>query len=75
MVTLAIQGGRKDKIRPGDILGALTGDAGIPGSDVGKIDVADMVSYVAIRRASAGQALGQLRNRGIKGRSFRVRQI
>jgi ATP-independent RNA helicase DbpA len=75
MVTLAIQGGRKDKIRPGDILGALTGDAGIPGGDVGKIDVADMVSYVAIRRASAGQALGQLRNRGIKGRSFRVRQI
>ncbi|HEX5276112.1 MAG TPA: ATP-dependent RNA helicase DbpA [Fluviicoccus sp.] len=75
MVTLAIQGGRKDKIRPGDILGALTGDAGIPGSEVGKIDVADMVSYVAIRRASAGKALSQLRNGRIKGRGFRVRQV
>lgn len=75
MVTLAIQGGRKDKIRPGDILGALTGEAGISGADVGKIDVADMVSYVAIRRAAAGRALGQLRNGKIKGRSFRVRQI
>ncbi|MDO8330735.1 MAG: ATP-dependent RNA helicase DbpA [Fluviicoccus sp.] len=75
MVTLVIQGGRKDKIRAGDILGALTGEAGIPGSEVGKIDIADMVSYVAIRRSSAAKALNQLRNGNIKGRSFRVRQI
>jgi ATP-independent RNA helicase DbpA len=75
MITLAIQGGRKDKIRAGDILGALTGDGGIPGSEIGKIDIADMVSYVAVRRASAGRALGQLRNGRIKGRSFRARQV
>ena len=37
MHTLCIGAGRKDKLRPGDILGALTGDAGLPGSQVGKI--------------------------------------
>ena len=41
MVTLCIDGGRKNKVRPGDILGALTGDAGIPGDQVGKIDIFD----------------------------------
>ena len=75
MVTLCIQGGRKDKVRPGDILGALTGDAGIPGSEVGKIDIADNQSFVAIRRGSAGKALLRLRAGTIKGKNFRVRQI
>jgi ATP-independent RNA helicase DbpA len=42
MVTLCIDGGRKNKVRPGDILGALTGEMGIPGSEVGKIDVRNL---------------------------------
>jgi len=74
MVTLWIDGGRKDKVRPGDILGALTGTAGIPGADVGKIDLFDKQSYVAIKRASADKALACLRNGKIKGRSFNVRK-
>lgn len=74
-ITLAIAAGRKDKVRPGDILGALTGEAGIAGSAVGKIDVTDRATYVAIERATADQALGRLLNGRIKGRKFKVRKL
>ncbi len=74
MVSLWIAGGRKDKVRPGDILGALTGDTGIPGSAVGKIDIFDNHAYVAIKSESADDALTCLRNGKIKGRSFNVRK-
>jgi ATP-dependent RNA helicase DbpA len=73
--TLCISGGRKDKVRPGDILGALTGEAGIDGKAVGKIDVMDYAAYVAIDSGVANQALGQLINGKIKGRKFKVRRL
>jgi ATP-independent RNA helicase DbpA len=73
--TLVIDAGRKDKLRPGDIVGALTGDAGFKADDVGKIDVFATRSYVAIRRDLAGKALARLREGKIKGRSFRVRPL
>lgn len=73
MATLCIHGGRKQKVRPGDILGALTGEAGIAGKAVGKIDVTDFSSYVAIERAHAKTALGRLLNGKIKGRKFKAR--
>ncbi|RJS93603.1 ATP-dependent RNA helicase DbpA [Salinisphaera sp. Q1T1-3] len=72
MATLVIQGGRRDKLRPGDILGALTGDGGLSGADVGKIDIADTRSYVAIARAEARPARDRLRKAGIKKKRFRV---
>jgi len=75
MVTLCIDGGRKDKVRAGDILGALTGEAGMHASEIGKIDIADNWAYVAIRKDCAGRALNRLRNGQIKGRKFKVRQV
>ncbi|MCM2359950.1 MAG: ATP-dependent RNA helicase DbpA [Geobacteraceae bacterium] len=75
MVTLCIDGGRKNKMRPGDILGALTGEAGIAGSEVGKIDVFDFHAYVAVIRTSAAQALSCLSGNKIKGRFYKVRKI
>ena len=75
MVTLCIDGGRKNKMRPGDILGALTGEAGIEGGEVGKIDVFDSHAYVAIKQGSAAQALTCLSGNKIKGRFFKVRQV
>ena len=75
MVTLAIDGGRKNKVRPGDILGALTGDAGVPGDQVGKINIFDFVAYVAIKRDSARKALAQLEQGRIKGRKFKIRRL
>jgi len=74
MVTLCIDGGRKNKLRPGDILGALTGEGGIAGSEVGRIDVFDFHTYVAIVRQSVEQALNSLARNRIKGRFFRVRR-
>ncbi|WP_165954280.1 ATP-dependent RNA helicase DbpA [Seongchinamella unica] len=74
-VTLCIAGGRKHKVRPGDILGALTGEAGIDGKAVGKINVTDYAAYVAIEHAVADKALGRLLNGRIKGRKFKVRRL
>jgi len=71
-VTLVIEGGKKDKVRPGDILGALTGDAGIEGKFVGKIDIYDRQAYVAIDRSRVKEAHKGLQKGNIKGRKFDV---
>lgn len=73
--TLCISGGRKDKVRPGDILGALTGNASINGKAVGKIDILDYSSYVAVERGLANKAVIQLNSGKIKGRKFKVRKL
>ena len=75
MVTLAIDGGRQDKLRPGDIVGALTGEAGLVADAIGKIDTFATRSYVAVRRDQASHAIERLRAGRIKGRSFRVRRL
>lgn len=75
MATLQIDGGKKQKIRPGDLLGALTGANGIEGSAVGKISIFDRTAYVAIKRTSSKQALAVLNAGKIKGRSFRARKL
>jgi len=75
MVTIQIDGGRKDKIRPGDILGALTGDAGLNGSQIGKIDIFDRSSYVALEHEVVRQALNYLANGKVKGRPSKARKV
>jgi ATP-independent RNA helicase DbpA len=75
MVTLGINGGRRDKIRAGDILGALTASTSLPGKQIGKIDIADNLAYVAVERPVARQALKILSEGKIKGRKFRVRKL
>jgi ATP-independent RNA helicase DbpA len=83
MVTLCIAGGKKAKLRPGDLLGALTGEAGLTREQVGKINITEFNSYVALERGvaqaafdrlSAGNTLGQDFG-NIKGRSFKMRFI
>jgi ATP-independent RNA helicase DbpA len=75
MVTLVIDGGKKDKLRPGDVLGALTGELGIDGSEVGKIDISHFATCIAIKRESAKLALKALENGKIKGRQFKIRRV
>lgn len=75
MVTLALDAGRKNKLRPGDILGALTGEGGIPASGVGKISIFDFVAYVAVARSHAREALDHLQTGKVKGRSIRARRL
>ena len=75
MVTLCINGGRKDKVRAGDILGALTANTNLPGKQIGKIDISDKLAYVAVERPIAKQALKILSEGKIKGRKFKVRKL
>lgn len=75
MVTLSIDAGRKSKVRAGDILGALTGEAGIAGSEVGKIQISEQYSYVAVKRQVASAALKRLQEGKIKGRTYRARKL
>jgi ATP-independent RNA helicase DbpA len=75
MQTLQIQGGRKEKIRAGDVLGALTADLGLSRDDVGKINVNDFSTYVAVRRELASDAAARLNAGRIKGKAVRVRLL
>jgi ATP-independent RNA helicase DbpA len=75
MQTLQIQGGRKEKIRAGDVLGALTADLGLSRDDVGKINVNDFSTYVAVRRELASDAAARLNAGRIKGKSVKVRLL
>jgi ATP-independent RNA helicase DbpA len=72
MSTLLILGGRKEKIRAGDVLGALTGDAGFSKEQVGKINVTDTATYVAVARGIAKEALRKLSAGTIKGKKVKV---
>jgi ATP-independent RNA helicase DbpA len=73
MATLQILGGRKEKIRPGDVLGALTGEAGFTSAQVGKINVTETTTYVAVDRRIVHEAQRRLSEGKIKGKTVKVR--
>lgn len=75
MVTLCLGSGKKDKIRPGDILGALTKDAGLDANTIGKINVGTLYSYVAIHKNQADKAYKHLQNGKLKGRKVNVKKL
>jgi len=75
MVTLQILGGRKDKIRPGDVLGALTKDLGYRADQIGKISVGEFSTYVAVDRSIARDAARALNAGKVKGRTVKVRRL
>ena len=76
METILISGGRKDKVRKGDILGALTGEAGgLRGADIGKIEIQELLSYVAVSRRVIREAVASLNKGRIKGRRFRATHV
>ncbi|RXJ71668.1 ATP-dependent RNA helicase DbpA [Veronia nyctiphanis] len=75
MKTIQIAGGKKQKVRAGDILGSLTKEGGIDGKAIGKINLFPMSAYVAVSHSVANKALKQLQNGKLKGRQFRARFI
>jgi ATP-independent RNA helicase DbpA len=75
MATLQILGGRKEKIRAGDVLGALTKDMGFEASQIGKINVNEFSTYVAVERAIADEAARRLNAGKVKGRAVKVRRL
>jgi ATP-independent RNA helicase DbpA len=75
MSTLLMLGGRKDKIRPGDVLGALTGEAGFKGDQIGKITVTDQTTYIAVARSIARDAVRKLGAGKVKGKTVKVKAL
>ncbi|MGY2574950.1 ATP-dependent RNA helicase DbpA [Vibrio sp. C8] len=75
MVTIQIDGGKKQKVRAGDILGALTSDGELSAAHIGKINLSAMRSYVAVEKGIAKKALSKLSNGKMKGRQFRARFV
>ncbi|WP_392562383.1 ATP-dependent RNA helicase DbpA [Orbus sturtevantii] len=75
MQTVSLTIGRKNKVRPGDILGALTKDAGLDGSLIGKIIITDLYSYVAINHKAIKKVLEYVKQGKIKGKSVRARAL
>ncbi len=75
MATVHIQAGRKDKIRAGDVLGALTADLGYTREQVGKIDINEFATYVAVDRTIAHEAAARLNGGRIKGRTVKARLL
>lgn len=74
--TLSISAGRKDKMRPGDILGALTGEAGgLKAEDVGKIEIHDHHAFVAVSKRVVKVAFQRLSEGRIKGRKHRIERV
>ncbi|AFE08524.1 ATP-dependent RNA helicase [Corallococcus coralloides DSM 2259] len=74
--TLSISAGRKDKMRPGDILGALTGEAGgLKAEDVGKIEIHDHHAFVAVSKRVVKVAFQRLSEGRIKGRRHRIERV
>ncbi len=72
MTTIAIQGGRHDRLRPGDIVGALTTGVGLAATDIGVITINDRISFVAVIAAQSERALDGLAAGRIKNRRFRA---
>jgi ATP-independent RNA helicase DbpA len=76
MATIHILGGRKEKIRPGDVLGALTSEEGgsaFTREQIGKISVTEFSTFVAVKREIAKEAMLKLNNGRVKGKSVRAR--
>ena len=75
MCTIQIVGGRKDKIRAGDVMGAMCADFGYAREQVGKISVNDFSTYVAVERAIASEACARLNAGRVKGKSVKARLL
>ena len=72
MVRLFINVGKKDKVRPGDIVGALTGETGITGDVIGPIDIYDKYSFVEVPEEEVSTVLEGMSDNQIKGRKVNI---
>ena len=71
-VTVAQYIGKKDRAKPGDILGALAGESGIPGKVVGTIDMYDKYTFVEVPAEYAREIINSVNNTKIRGKSVAV---
>ncbi len=71
-VRLYVGGGRRAGMRPGDLVGAIANEAGVPGSAIGAIQIADAFSLVDVAEGAADRVVAALRGATIRGRTFQV---
>ncbi|PZX49595.1 DEAD/DEAH box helicase [Algoriphagus chordae] len=69
MTRLFLNLGKKDRIRPNDIVGAIAGETGVPGRSIGGIDIYDNFSFVDVPSKDADQVINGMKNNTIKGKS------
>lgn len=72
IMKIHINAGKKTKMRPGDVVGALCNIEGITGDDIGVINLMDVSTFVEILNGKGEKALRALQNMPIKGRKRRV---
>jgi ATP-independent RNA helicase DbpA len=72
MRTLMILGGKKDKLRPGDIAGAIVGESGVDFNCIGDISISNAITYVAVEAQKSKQVFNALKSGRIKKKKFRV---
>ncbi|MFW5671646.1 MAG: DEAD/DEAH box helicase [Acetivibrio ethanolgignens] len=72
MVRLFINIGKKQKVKPGDILGAIAGESGIPGKLVGTIDMYDKYTFVEVPKEYASEVIQAMKHASIKGKSISI---
>ena len=72
MVRLFINLGKKQNIRPGDILGAIAGETGMPGSLIGTIDMFDKYTFVEVPREYARDVIQVMKDAKIKGKTINI---
>jgi ATP-dependent RNA helicase DeaD len=72
MARLFLNLGKKDRIRPNDIVGAIAGETGVPGRSIGGIDIFDNFSFVDVPQKDADHVISVMRNNTIKGKSVNM---
>lgn len=64
--------GERDGIRPGDLVGAITGESGVKGEEVGRLDIRDTFSVVEVDSSIADRVIRAMNGTTMKGRALRV---
>jgi ATP-dependent RNA helicase DeaD len=72
MTRLFLSVGKKDRIRPNDIVGAIAGETGIPGKSIGEIELLDNFTFVEVPQEVAQLVVRQMQNRPIKGKRVNI---
>ncbi|GMQ32742.1 DEAD/DEAH box helicase [Algoriphagus taiwanensis] len=72
MARLFLNLGKKDRIRPNDIVGAIAGETGVPGKSIGGIDIFDNFSFVDVPQKDADHVIRVMKNNTIKGKTVNM---
>ena len=73
-VRIFVGAGRRDKVRPNDLVGAVTGETSLRGNQIGRIDVRDKFSLVEVPAGAADEVVAKLRKGSVRGRQVTVRR-